>query len=263
MNTHSTITAEAGGAAPDAPYDPEGERTERHLFMLSRLGEIGMELAETVAVQARVERDVIARSGDPGAVTPAVRVDFASAFAKVSRAVRMGIMLEDKLAKALRLRQAGIAERHQADRRARQEAEQARDERAMEDRIDRRQDAIIDAVREVIRAERPERLEQERLMESLDRLWAVDFEDGFFTRPELYVKTGGDEALVSDQIAAHCKALGLKPDWGLWKQTFWAVEEAGDGAAGSPYAHETPLPNGEGTTPHPQDGRMRDYDPSG
>jgi len=236
MNAHADIAAE--GAAPDAetPFDPDAVRTERHLFMLNRLGEIGMELAEVTAAQARVQRDVMAGVSNPGALTPVGQGDFASAFAKISRSVRMTIMLEDKLAKALRLRQAGIAERHAANRRARLEAEWAREAQAAEDRIDDRQDAILDAVREVIRAERPERLEQEPLMRSLDRLWALDLEGDVFAQPDLYIQTGGDAALVSKQIAVHCKVLGLKPDWERWRGSFWAVEEAERGAAGSPYA---------------------------
>jgi hypothetical protein len=242
MNARSDIASEA---QPDAPYgdvdgapvfDPDGERTERNMRALARLTEIGMEMAEITAIQARAQRDLMAGVNNPGALTPVAQGDFASAFAKISRAVRMSIMLEDKLAVALRLRQAGIAERRQADRRARLEAERAREAQAEQDRIDDRQDAIVDAVREVIRAERPERLEQERLIKSLDRLWGWNPEADNFWRPELYIQTGGDEALVSAQIAAHCKALGLKPDWALWKDEDWAIEEAEDGAEGSPYA---------------------------
>jgi hypothetical protein len=268
MNTHASIATgtasdvETDGAdhVVDAAFDPDAERTERHMRALARLTEIGMEMAEITAVQARAQRDLVntaERAEMKGG-------DFALAFAKVSRAVRMSIMLEDKLAVALRLRQAGIAERHRADRRARLEAERAREARAAEDRIDGRQDAIVDAVREVIRAERPERLEQERLMKSLDRLWGWNPDADIFSRPELYIQTGGDEALVSEQIAAHCKALGLKPDWTLWKDEDWAVEEAEANTPGSPYARqpETPLPEGEGGA-HPQDGRVRDYGPSG
>jgi hypothetical protein len=232
MNAHADITAEAQADAPD----PDGERVERNMRALARLTEIGMEMAEITAVQARAQRDLMAGVNNPGALTPVGQGDFASAFAKVSRSVRMSIMLEDKLAVALRQRQAGIAERRQADRRARLEAERAREARAAKDRIDRRQDAITDAVRDVIRAERPERLEQERLMKRLDRLWGWDPDADVFARPELYIATGGDEAPVSKQIAAHCKALGLKPDWALWKDEDWAVEEAGSGGEGSPYA---------------------------
>jgi len=249
MNTHANISPDA-----DTPFDPDGARTERHLRLLERLADIGMELAETVAHQAKGQRDlqdVADRAGVKEVIEETivleVRGDFGTAFAKITRAVRMTILLEDKLAKDWRLRQAGIAERHRVQRRARREAEQALDAQAAEDRINDRQDAICEAVRDVIRAERPEqveRLEQERLMKSLDRLWGWDPEGDPFARPELYIETGGDEALISQQIAAHCRALGLKPDWGLWKDTVWALEEAEAGAKGSPYAAGTGPPDG-------------------
>ena len=235
MNAHSDIALEAQSDSADAPFDPDGERTERHMRDLARLTEIGMEMAEITAVQARAQRDLMAGINNPAALTPVGQGDFASAFAKLSRGVRQNIMLEDRLAQALRQRQAGLAERHKADRRARLEAEQARQARAAEDRINDRQDAIVDAVRDVIRAERPERLEQERLLNSLDRLWGWDPAADNYARPEIYIQTGGDDALVSEQIAAHCRALGLKPDWGLWKDQDWAVEEAENGAKRSPY----------------------------
>jgi hypothetical protein len=40
------------------------------------------------------------------------------------------------------------------------------------------------------------------------------------------------------------RALGLKPDWGLWKDSVWALEEAEAGAKGSPYAAGTGPPDG-------------------
>jgi hypothetical protein len=118
MNALYDIAADAladdpDGDDPDAPvFDPDAERTERHMRALERLTEIGMEMAEITAVQARAQRDLM-NTGERAQMKGG---DFASAFAKVSRGVRLSIMLEDKLAVALRLRQAGIAERRQADR---------------------------------------------------------------------------------------------------------------------------------------------------
>jgi hypothetical protein len=218
MNAQSSIQAEDDLKA-ELPSDPDGARTERLLRVLERLTDLGMELAEGLA--ARVKADDVGEVGEVGA-----------AFARISRAVRMTVMLEDRLAKAWRLRQAGIAETHEARRRVRLQAQWAEESEADNRRVEQRQNAIHEAVRDVIRAERPEGFERERLFGRLDYIWVTDLD----AEEDLYLDGGGNDALVSEQVAAFCKELGLTPDWDLWKQTFWALEEAEDRAAGSPYA---------------------------
>ncbi len=229
MNTHAPILAEEAAAqtalGADAPFDPDGARTERHLRVLERLTDLGMALAEGLA--ARVKADDF----DAGEIS-----DIGTAFAKISRGVRMTVMLEEKLAKAWRLRQAGIAEKHEAGLQERLEAEWAVEREADNGRVAKRQQALDDAVKDVIRAERPEGYERERLFDRLEGLWKDDIDNDLSAPPSFYIQIGGDEALISEQIAAFCKALGLKPDWDLWKDSFWAMEEAEDGAIGSPYA---------------------------
>ena len=34
---------------------------------------------------------------------------------------------------------------------------------------------------------------------------------------------------------AHCKSLGVEPDWNVWEQEDWAQDEAVDWTPGSPY----------------------------
>jgi len=250
MNAHADIAVEE---APRPP-DPDGEREGQLLRVLERLTDLGMVLAEKLVAEATASAEVL----DAGEV--------GTAFAKISRGVRMTVMLEAKLAKERRLRLDGLEAAHEAKLTALREARRVKAQDAAdaeEDaRNDRRRDAIKDGVRDVIRAERPERLERELLFDRLEQLWQIDFESEPFAFKSLYIDSGGEEALVSEQIAVHCKALGLKPDWELWRDSFWAVEEAESGEAKSPYAHETPRPEGEGGA-HPQDGRVRDYGPSG
>jgi len=241
MNAHADITPETEEVAP---FDPDGERTERHLRMLARMEEICMEVAETVALQAKAQKDLQSVADVAGVkevieetIVLEVRGDFGSVLAKIARALRLTIMLEDRLAAQLRRRQAGLEEACQARRQAAVKATLAEEADAADERVSRRQGAIDDAVRDVIRTERPEALDRERLYEALDGLWKYDIDtDPYHVQPNLYIRTGGDQALVSDQITAFCKALGLKPDWSLWKGSFWATEEAEEGAPGSPYA---------------------------
>jgi|GEM_PF-1502579 len=62
-----------------------GERTERHLRLLARLAEIGMEIAEKARTDA-------VEAPEPG-------VDYCTGFATAARAVRLTMLLEDKLSR--------------------------------------------------------------------------------------------------------------------------------------------------------------------
>jgi hypothetical protein len=228
MNTHSSIAAEEALEA-EGPFDPDGERTEQLLRVLARLTELGMVLAEKLAAQATA----------PNATDETAPIDAAevsSAFAKVSRGVRMTVMLEAKLLKERRLRRDGLEAAHEAKLQAMREARRAREQAEAEaeegEQIERRAKAIDEAVKDMIRAERPEGYERERLFDRLKDMWTIDWSD----YSSFYIDNCDDDALVSEQIATFCKALGLKPDWDLWKDSFWAIEEAEDGAEGSPYA---------------------------
>ena len=196
-----------------------------------------MVLAEKLVAQATADASApIDGNLDIGEVS--------GAFAKISRGVRMTVMLESKLLKDRRLRRDGLEAAHEAKLAALREARWARENAEAEaeenERIERRQAAIDEAVKDVIRAERPEGPERERLLERLDRVWVktvADFDKLLSSGGvSLYDEMGGEDALVSKQVAAFCKALGLKPDWGRWKDSFWAIEEAEDEAPGSPYA---------------------------
>ena len=223
MNAHTDISAEEALEAA-RPFDPDGERAEQLLRVLGRLTELGMMLAERLVAQATADETAPIDVGEVGA-----------AFARISRGVRMTVMLEAKLAKERRLCLDGLEAAHEAKLQAIREARWAEEREEENERVVKRQTAIDQGVKDVIRAERPEGFERERLFGRLERLWADDIETDLNAKPSLYIQTGGDDALVSEQIAAHCKALGLNPDWDLWKDSFWALEEAEDLAEGSPY----------------------------
>ena len=245
MNTHSSIAAEEALEAA-GPSDPDAERTEQLLRALARLTELGMVLAERLVAQATVDD-----------VAPTDAGEVSTAFAKVARGMRMTVMLETRLLKARRLRRDGLEAAHEAKLAAMREARWAEEREAENERIETQQKAIDEAVKDIIRAERPEGYERERLFDRLGRVWVKDL--GAYEKlvrsggQSLYDEMGGEDALVSKQIAAFCEALGLTPDWDLWKDSDWAIEEAEDEAEGSPYAapHQTPLPSGEVSSPLP------------
>jgi len=232
MNTHASISAEEALEA-EGPLDPDGEREAQLLGVLGRLTDLGMVLAERLVAQATADASAPIDAGE-----------VSGAFAKISRGVRMTVMLESKLLKARRLRRDGLEAAHEAKLQAMREArwakERAEAQEEENERVEKQQNAIDEAVKDMIRAERPEGYERERLFDRLDRVWVKDL-DAYGKLvlsggQSLYDEMGGEDALVSKQIAAFCKALDLTPDWNRWKDSFWASEEAEDEAEGSPYA---------------------------
>ena len=228
MNTHTDISAEEALEA-EGPLGPDGERETQLLCVLARLTELGMVLAEKLVAQATADEATAVDVGEVGA-----------AFAKVSRGVRMTVMLETRLLKERRLRRDGLEAAHEARLQAMREARWAEEAAEENERVEKQQNAIDEAVKDMIRAERPEGYERERLYDRLDQVWVKDL-DAYGKLvlsggQSLYGEMGGEDALVSKQIAAFCKALDLTPDWDLWKDSVWAREEAEDEAEGSPYA---------------------------
>ena len=227
MSTHSSIAAEEALEADTleaaGPSDPDAAREAQLLAVLARLTELGMVVAERLA--AKVEAELEIDMGEVG-----------TAFAKISRGVRMTVMLESKLLKERRLRREGLEAAHEAKlaalREARLARERAEENRQEKERILKRETAIDEAVKDMIRAERPEGYERERLFDRLKGMWKIDWDD----YSSFYIDNCEEDAPISEQIATFCKALGLTPDWDLWKDNDWAIEEAEDGAEGSPYA---------------------------
>jgi hypothetical protein len=211
-------------------FDPDGARTARLLRVLERLTEIGMELAETLAVQAKGQRDLQSVADIAGVkecieerIILEVKGDFGTAFAKIARGVRLTVMLEDKLAKDWRLRQAGLEEEYEA----RRKENLIRRGQAHREYLVGRKDAVEEVVRETARRQRLDRESREQIDDALDAVWN---DDRFYDYHE------HDDWSVSETIAAICKDFGLTPDWNEWRGEDWAIEEAKAGMPGSPYA---------------------------
>ncbi len=86
----------------EPPADPMGERTAQRLRVLDRLVEIGMEIAEAARTEA-------VEAPQPG-------VDYCQRYATAARAVRLTVLLEDKLSRPSeeQLRQVSAADRSRA-----------------------------------------------------------------------------------------------------------------------------------------------------
>jgi len=151
---------------------------------------------------------------------------------RMARMVRLSLALaarldSDEPVRRARMRSDAAAERD-AEAEARKRAREA--ERAAE-RFDAslREATVLEVVEAALKAsgldggevcERVEEIE-DRMAEALsEREWEYDY----LRRP------------IGAVIAQLCEDYGLEPDWSLWADEDWAIEEAATNAEGSPYA---------------------------
>jgi hypothetical protein len=186
--------------------------TERQLWMLGRLAELGLNIVE--AIERQATRPPPSDAADPQSAA-VFHGDLALAYARASRAVRMSIALQARL----------MGERREQ---AAAEATQSR-VAAVRDRPARR--ARIDRIVErLAQAEHDddEAVEQCRA-EAAERLDDIDVFGDVLERP------------VSETIEMICRELGLSPDWPTLAQEAWARQEIDSGAVGAPLAGLSPL----------------------
>ena len=201
---------------------PASARTERHLRMLQELAEIGMDLAREVSRQAL----------DPSGDAPSA-ADLALTFSRIARAVRQTVALEARLAADREQGQAGrptlsVADRWRSTRRRRQ---------------------VRELVCEVIDAE-ADKYDAGPLYEDLDdRLQDGDEDADFADRP------------IGELVARICRDLGVTPDWSLFDEDDWAIEEARNRPPGSPFA--AARPGGDASEPADGDPAWAGHDPPG
>jgi hypothetical protein len=171
---------------------------ERQIAMLGELAEAGL-------VLALAAKDLA--TPPEGCVEPAVLEGLTRAYGRAARAVRLSLMLQDRLIKELTA----------FDKRAAQDAawDLGQDRRARKGLVERIVGRVIagahdddDAV-DRLAAETAERLDHE------------DLYGPILDRP------------VGELVAMICRDLGLAPDWAGLSQEAWAVDEAaGDIASG-------------------------------
>ena len=158
---------------------------ERHQAVLTRLVELGMDVAEAIAAQTRQEG-----AAEAGA-----------AFAKVSQAIRRTIDLQDRLARDLRPRRGDLAERR---RRRASEAGRAH--------YDAREREIMDGIEAAIGEARDDDKEAAEALREVENLLDSDRFADYEERP------------VGETIARLCQALGLDPDWCVQSGAGWAIK---------------------------------------
>lgn len=188
--------------------DPSIERAERRLRLLEELAEIGMELARGLKQPGPAGGDA-----EPQGAAEAAsgrRRDPAEAFAGLSRAIRLTLMLEERTDQALRDLKAGLAAARQETReRAAKAAADAADRRR-EDRKARVTDLVMDAAREQI--------SDEADLERLD----LEFEERFLLGDDSWAD---DERPLRQVVGEICAVFDLTPDWRRWTGEGWGAPD--------------------------------------
>ena len=189
---------------PPASAD-EIARAEQRRVLLEELAEIGMDLAR--ALHRRVMDEPVDDAAD-AAPAEAPLADYALTFSRLSRAVRLTLAMEERLAAGLSPMKARAAEAQA--KRAYYRGEAAKGN--VEETVTRVVEAELDLDAETLEGLRAEVEE-----------WLDDDE------------TFGDVAdrPLGETVAWICRAMGLTPDWSRWDGESWAAEaEAAVAAAG-------------------------------
>ena len=216
--------------APDAAtHDPvmdrAAERVARHCRILAELAEIGLRLTQALERRAAGPDPVsdagaeTASAADDaaGPVAAPVRGDRGLSFDRLTRAIRLTLMLETRIDEGEVARQAQAAQ-------VRAKAAKAAQDATADAWAERQTAGVLEVVEQTLEADgQDDEIIIERLRETREYLESGDEDFDIVELP-----TG----LV---IAHICKAFGLEPDWSLWAEADWAIEEAQDGMRGSPF----------------------------
>jgi hypothetical protein len=242
MSTVDANPTSADPAGPDPAPDPaacrvrsgDDEAGARHAQVLQELTEIGMDIARAIRRQA-VEA---AKPAPDGWVAPPEGGrDFAALFACISRAVRLTVALEARL-----------AEEH------RQRLERSRSQRAAALAEAARREAEIEAQRRTRKKAKVERIVKQGIeSQTKDLQERYDLGSGLSERLreyERYDELGNRP--IGEILARIFMDLGIRPDWQRWEREDWALEEARARVQSSPYGRCWP-PEDEADETEPPD----------
>ena len=233
MNIAASDIPPTDAAAPPTFREREAEQIELDQQLLRRVARIGERIALSVDRRAVAEAalaeakaaQAVSRPADDDAELPPDRPpggDAALAFTRVTRAMRLNLMLAQKLG-------ADLLARDKADQAAgRAQAEDAARaaEAARQARAGRQKEQVRYAVGTAIETEAEgwAQGEREKALKDLDeRLDDPDVLPDFGTMP------------TSEIVRRICRDLRLDPLWREWLEEPWAIDEARRQVLGSPY----------------------------
>ena len=239
--SHEPFEARPEDCADAGPREPD--QTDEFVRMLKRLAVIGMALTEDLVADAR-EAIAVRRAARAARVAAAAAAPAGSPAVSESgpeleltpeeMAARDPAMLAfDRMTRSLRLCMA-LAKKFQDDRQGREQKAAAEHAEVEEKRKARRKEQIKHTVQQAIEAEvKAGRLRRDGAQYYLNRTLheRLDHED---------IERDLARCSLSELIGRICRGLGIKPNWDLWRQQFWALEEARLRTPGSPYADAPP-----------------------
>ena len=226
----STPPAYDGEPDPEWLAAQEGARADKRMAMLDEIADMAMTLAQAqhrkALEQLEAGPEIAPKAGE------ARERDAAAGFLAAARAVRVTLLLQARLQAGLNARRIEMVE----ESRARAEAR----------RKDRETEAMCyhgeveEIVVKVIEREAADRPDLDELTDSAQKAVYDSWSDD---------EVG--EVPISAVVAKVCKDLGVEVDWSRWEGEDWAIEEAEEGVAGSPFvktaADDTPpAMNGSG-----------------
>jgi hypothetical protein len=236
------MTAQPHPSQFELELDPEANpeaRAARRIAVAHRLVEMGLEVAEAVQRRAlaQLAAEAEGQDADDGEAATCEaprgrRTDPVAAVERIARTVRLSLALAARLDSDEPVRRARARSDEAAERDAEAEArKRAREAREFAELVHaaQREDMVFEVLEATLKAEGLDRDDvheraveiSERVAESLsEREWEYDY----VRRP------------VGAVIARLCEDFGLEPDWSLWADQAWAIEEAATNAEGSPYA---------------------------
>jgi hypothetical protein len=194
--------------------------TARHTAILARLADAGERLAMKQAQRALEADD------------PEIEARATNAFHRAARTVRQCLALEAKL----------VRDARRAERQDREDAAPEALPLEARWRSARRKRQVREIVEEGIEADADGYPEQ-RVLDDLNERLADSGEDADFA-----------DLPIGELVARIFRDLGITPDWSFWEDEPWAIEEATDKPAGSPYANWL---DESGTAAEPPDPELR------
>jgi len=214
MNAPTTFPIPPDSPADDPADAPPRALRERQLERLDRLAEAGMEMIEALVAQAK------------GSGPKVVDGDVGLAFSRVSRAVRMAVLLQEQLT----------------------ESGEDPEEIARQAEADRRKAHIGRAVRIV------ERVAKDHCRKKPDMIAAYAYEARErLDDDDIYGLVASRP--LGELVALICRDFGLEPNWDALAAEAWARDEIASGAKGSPFLEdwdEEDAEDGEDPEPGPE-----------
>ena len=205
--------------ARDDPAEARPDETEFYLRKLREAAEIGMRLMNAAAAELAADKAVLA-------------------FHRLSRDLRLYAALSNKLQNDRLEREKQVAATENAEVQQHKKRKKRQLENLVADAIELMADREVERVLETDPTieDESEIVDRESFHDALtERLEQDDIERDLARCP------------TGELVERICRDLGIDADWDMWRDSYWAREEARLEMPGSPYARPAVVPETEET----------------